>query len=286
MTEEEKKRLYKQLMKGSMHEDIVVIEDHERMPFLGEEYLTQYFYIGLCISGYSKGQYDYRDYCFRAGDICWLLPNHVLRHDETSKDYAVLSVFTSKAYYQKLNSQGRLPRHYYPFYITSLSLDPQQFELMLNGFRMVGMLAAWEHTQRDELICRMFDMLAVLGDEFIKQKAPVLRTTQKHCIQLFERFYTAIMQHYHESREVNYYARLLSLTPKYFATIIKETTGQSASQWINNYVMIQAKWMIQHEHHKTIQQIAHQLGFSEQASFSRFFKTHCGVAPTDYREKT
>ncbi|MCR4582352.1 MAG: helix-turn-helix domain-containing protein [Prevotella sp.] len=81
-----------------------------------------------------------------------------------------------------------------------------------------------------------------------------------------------------------FYARLLSLTPKYFATVIKQTTGLSATQWINNYVIVQAKWMLQHEHHKTVQQIAHQLGFSEQASFSRFFKLHNGVSPTEYRE--
>ncbi len=285
MTEKETRELYRQLMQGEMHDDIIVVEDHQRMPYLGEEYLTNYLYMGLCLSGYSKGQYDYQDYHFKAGDICWLLPNHVMRHDEVSDDYGVLSVFINLSYYQKLSSQGLLPRHYYPFSVTSISLNPQQFELMLNGYRMIGKLASFDHPLRDELICKMCDMLAILGDEFILQNSPAIKKTQKHFIQLFENFYTAILQHYRESREVAYYARLLSLTPKYFATAIKETTGQSASQWINNYVIIQAKWMLQHEHHKTMQQIASQLGFSEQASFSRFFKFHQGMSPTAFREK-
>jgi len=286
MTEKEKKELYRQIMEGNMQKDLIVVEDYQRMPFLGEEYLTQYLYMAICIRGYSKGQYDYRDYYFKAGDICWLLPNHVMRHDEASDDYAVLSIFINKSYYQKLNRLGGLPRHYYPFFVTSISLDPQQFDLMLNGFRMIGKLAEYEHVKRDDLICKMCDVLAILGDEFIMQKSPAVRKTQKHYIQLFENFYTNILQNYNKSREVSYYAHLQSLTPKYFATIIKQTTGQSASQWINSYVIVQAKWMLQHEHHKTVQQIASQLGFSEQTSFSRFFKFHNGMSPTEYRENT
>ncbi len=159
-------------------------------------------------------------------------------------------------------------------------------KLILDGYRMIGQLALYSHPLRDELICKMCDILSILCDDFIIQNNPVIKTTQKHCIQLFERFYGAIVQHYHESREVSYYAHMLSLTPKYFATVIKETTGQSASEWINKYVIIQAKWMLQHDHEKTVQQIANQLGFSEQASFSRFFKTHCYMSPTEYREQT
>ncbi len=285
MTEQEKITLYRQLMQGHMRQDIIVVEDDQRMPFLNEEYLTHYFYMGLCLRGSSKGQYDYHDYCFKAGDICWLLPNHVLRHDEATDDYTVLSVFINTSYYQKLSSKGLLPRHYYPFFVNSISLTPQQFDLMLGGYRMLGRLAAYDHPLRDELICKMCDVMALMGDEFIRQRHPYVGKTQKHFIQLFENFYSAVIQHHRESREVSFYARLESLTPKYFATAIKQTTGQSASQWINNYVIVQAKWMLQHEHHKTVQQIAHQLGFSEQASFSRFFKLHNGMSPTEYREQ-
>ncbi len=285
MTDMEKKELYKQLMQGKMEDDLIVVEDYERMPFLGVEYRTQYLYMGLCLSGWLKGQYDYQDYCFKAGDICWLLPNHVTRHDEASDDYGVLSVFVKTSYYKSLNNRGLLPRHYYPFFTNTIPLNPQQFDLMLQGYRMLGKLASFDHPQRDELVCKMCDVLAIIGDEFIKEKKPALVKTQKHFIQLFENFYTDIVTHYRQSREVSYYARLRSLTPKYFATAIKETTGQSASQWINNYVIVQAKWMLQHEHHKTVQQIAHQLGFSEQASFSRFFKFHNGITPTEYREQ-
>ncbi len=176
MTEKEIKELYRQLADGHMKEDIIVVEDNHRMPIFGEEYRTQYLYMGICVSGYSKGQYDYHDYYFKAGDICWLLPNHVMRHDEVSEDYSVLSVFINTAYYQKLSSSGSLPRHYYPFFVTSIPLNHEQFDLMVNGYRMIGKLARFNHPLRDEFICKMCDVLAILGDEFILQKAPDLHS--------------------------------------------------------------------------------------------------------------
>jgi AraC-like DNA-binding protein len=75
------------------------------------------------------------------------------------------------------------------------------------------------------------------------------------------------------------------LTPKYFATVIKRTTGIAASEWINRYVLIEAKWLLHHERGQSIQQIAYQLGFTEQASFSRFFKSYEGKTPKEYREQ-
>jgi len=36
----------------------------------------------------------------------------------------------------------------------------------------------------------------------------------------------------------------------------------------------------------TIQQISQYLGFSEQASFSRYFKANTGLSPTEYRDLT
>jgi len=283
MSEREKKEMYRRLMQGNMQEDIIVIEDYQRMPFMGEEYLTQYLYIGLCLSGYSKGQYDYKDYYFKAGDICWLLPDHVLRHDEASDDYGVLSVFINKSYFMKLNSQGRLPRHYYPFYVNTVSLNPEQLDLMLNSFRLLGKLAVYNHSQRDELICRMCDVIALVGDEAIMQRSLTVKNTQKTHLQIFERFYSDLTKCYCQNREVAFYAQQLSLSPKYFATVIKQITGQNASKWINHYVIVQAKWKLQHEHSKTVQQIAYQLGFSEQASFSRFFRDNTGMTPTAYR---
>jgi AraC-like DNA-binding protein len=78
---------------------------------------------------------------------------------------------------------------------------------------------------------------------------------------------------------------MFHLSPKYFSTLIKQETGISAGEWIDRYVTLQAKELITRCRNHTIQQIADDLGFCEQASFSRFFKKQTGMTPTEYRER-
>ncbi len=102
---------------------------------------------------------------------------------------------------------------------------------------------------------------------------------------MFNKFEEIIIQHHRESREVAFYARQLCLSPKYFASVIKELTGISATEWINRYVIVEAKWLLLHQRNKSIQQIANYLGFTEQSSFSRFFKRYEGVTPNAFRQQ-
>ncbi len=253
------------------------------MPCMDIEYHSQYFYIGICNSGYSCGMYDYRETNFRAGDMCWILPDHVLKHKYASDDYSVLSVFMSKSYFQHIKQIGVLGKFQYMINFTNISLDKESFDIIYNCFRLLGMMTRSKIPNRDEIIASIFQIISTVGDNYISKHVPPITQKQKLHDELFERFYDAITEHYRESREVAFYARLFCRTPKYFATTIKQTTGISATKWINHYVIIEAKWLLLHERQKSVQQIANYLGFSEQASFSRLFKKYVGTTPTEYR---
>ena len=150
---------------------------------------------------------------------------------------------------------------------------------------MMARLASLDHPERDEMLTTMCRIMAAMGDEFILQQHSEFSGNMQSHEVLFERFYQLIVHHYRESREVAFYADKLALTPKYFATVIKQTTGMTATEWINRYVLVEAKWLLRQDRQKSIQQIAYLLGFTEQASFSRFFKSYEGVSPTEYRAK-
>lgn len=270
-------------MEGRLEGGIAVVEA-DRAPVVGMEYYTQFFYIGLCLKGGNLGQYDYRDTDFHAGDICWIPPDHVLSHHYVSPDYTVLSLFITRDYFHRLRQMGVLAKYLYRSLMPILSLSPGEFDTMHATLRMIGLLAESDVPQRDELIAQQLRILSTLGTEYIRRHTTDLPQPLLLHDELFERFYEAIIHHHRQSREVKFYADLLALTPKYFATVIKRTTGLAASEWINRYVMVEAKWLLRTERQKSIQQIAHHLGFTEQASFSRFFKGYEGLSPRDFRE--
>jgi len=285
MTDEQKNEIYEQVMTGQLKQDIVVLENVHTVPVMDAEYHSQYFYIGLCKKGYTLGHYDYRDTEFCAGDICWILPDHVLSHNYVSDDYSVLSVFISKPFFTQLKQQGMLGKYQYMMSISCLALTPEAFEIMYTGFQLVGMLAAHQVSGSKEQLGALLHILTTFADDYIKLKVPEALKNYKTHDQLFGQFHDAITEHYRESREVAFYARLFCLSPKYFATVIKETTGIAASEWINRYVIVEAKWQLLHERQKSIQQISQEMGFSEQGSFSRLFKHLEGITPTAYRAK-
>jgi len=258
------------------------LEEVNSVPILNTEYHTHYYYIGMCLSGRTIGQYNYRETDFKAGDICWIMPDHIVSHQYVSDDYRVLSIYISKSLFQTFKEHGALGKFHYPMKTVILSLQPKQFDIMANGFKMMGKLAAVKHPQRDELLCSMCHIISSVCDEFICQQHPQFLQQQSSNEELFERFYEALVKDYRKSREVAYYANMFCLTPKYFASIIKNTTGIAASEWINRYVIVEAKWLLRTK--KSIQQIAMHLGFSEQASFSRFFKANIQMTPSEYRE--
>jgi len=266
-----------------LEQDIVVLEDVHGVPIMNTEYHTHYFYIGMCKSGRTLGQYNYQDTDFKAGDICWIMPGHVISHKYVSDDYSVLSVYISKSLFKIFKESGALGKFHYPIRTVILSLPPEQFQIMADSFRMLGRLAMLEHPQRESLLCDMCRIISTLGDEFISQQYHEIPVSQSQNEELFEHFYELVVKHYRESREVSFYARKLCLSPKYFATLIKKTTDIPATEWINRYVMTEAKWLLRTD--KSIQQIAHHLGFSEQSAFTRFFKSYAHITPSEFREQ-
>ncbi len=70
-----------------LEQDVVVLEEVNSVPILNTEYYTHYYYIGMCLSGRTIGEYNYRPTDFKAGDICWIMPDHVISHSYVSSDY-------------------------------------------------------------------------------------------------------------------------------------------------------------------------------------------------------
>ena len=79
-------------------------------------------------------------------------------------------------------------------------------------------------------------------------------------MKLFDRFYEAVAGHYRESHEVQFYANLFCVSPKYFSTVIRQATGATPSEWIARFVVVKAK-LLMRTTDLSMLRISQELGF-------------------------
>ncbi|MCT2560582.1 helix-turn-helix domain-containing protein [Chryseobacterium herbae] len=96
----------------------------------------------------------------------------------------------------------------------------------------------------------------------------------------FRKLITSQIQNLHSVKE---YADLLSVSPNHLNKTVKNTTGKTASEIINESLLMEAKALLSLPH-LSVSEIAFALGVEDVSYFSRFFKKHSGTSPSDYRK--
>ncbi len=81
---------------------------------------------------------------------------------------------------------------------------------------------------------------------------------------------------------VAYFADKCCYSPKYFGELVKTETGRTARDYINDRILSAAKKLLSDET-LSISQLSQRLGFEYPQHFVRFFKSHTGATPSEYR---
>ncbi|WP_426277513.1 helix-turn-helix domain-containing protein [Chryseobacterium sp. S-02] len=97
-------------------------------------------------------------------------------------------------------------------------------------------------------------------------------------------FLTDLAEHHLTERSVEFYAARQSITTRHLSSVVKTITGKSASQIIALIIINEAKVLL-NSSSKPVSEISSILGFSDQYSFSHFFKKHLGESPSQYRHQ-
>jgi AraC family transcriptional regulator, transcriptional activator of pobA len=85
-------------------------------------------------------------------------------------------------------------------------------------------------------------------------------------------------------KQVSEYAENLNISTYQLNAITKETLGKTASEVINEYIILESKRYLLATSN-LVNQIAHHLGYDDVSYFIRFFKKHTGYSPEAFRYK-
>ena len=122
--------------------------------------------------------------------------------------------------------------------------------------------------------CATVLLLHGVKNEILGKKFPHLSLSGDVCKWIENNFYNNI--------SVQSVATHFGYSSDYISTKVKEKTGMSAKNYITHCRMMSAKQILLCSD-LSIDEIAHQCGFSDSKAFFKAFKKHEGITPTQYR---
>ncbi|MBR5665795.1 MAG: AraC family transcriptional regulator [Bacteroidales bacterium] len=180
-----------------------------------------------------------------------------------------------------LNQDNKM--NYYALWLKRHHLTESDFFRVNHYYELIHECYSSHMEMRESVV---YIVLALLHDiNRILAKDGNQTVTLKREEQVYVDFMKLLMEDYDMlPRAITYYSDKLNLNANLFGTIVKKVSGLSPLNWINRVTMDTARSMLINGS-ASMSDIARKVGFTEQASFTRFFKKEEGMNPLDYRKK-
>ncbi len=165
-------------------------------------------------------------------------------------------------------------------------LSPEDLELVWKSVNFLKYIldAETEMTYKKEIVEHLFSV-------FCYQMAGIIANEDNSSMNQMSRreeivfvFLNDLANHHLNNRNVEFYAERQSITTRHLSSVVKAVTGKTASEIIALIVINEAKVHL-NSSKMPVSEISSVLGFSDQYSFSHFFKKHLGMSPSQYRQQ-
>ncbi len=264
----------------------ILLVDSLGNPEVPNDYIQTYFTHILCHGGGGRFRMDNKEWVIRKNDIVILLPNAKIHDLMFTPDFRGSFFLVSFDLMSKNNPDIGWGIKGYLFSKENpvVMLSEDAFERCLHNFQLLA--AKYQDTKhrfRKEIVNLQLQMFIMeMWNVFADKMEQQIKSNEKG--SLFQRFLQLAQLHCMEEREVEFYAGMLSITPKYLSEVCKKSSGKSASEWIQNYTTTRLILLLRNDQ-LTFTEIADSMKFSSQSFFSRYVKKALGVSPSEYRNR-
>jgi len=257
------------------------------LSFCGQDLILPNCYLILTHQGSTRLLYDMRETTLHANMAVLTLPGHIIHFIDRTEDLVFSRlVITPDMFNEMLNmafTHDVKKFHSKPGY----SMTDEQVDRLMKILELLE--AITQHDEKDLPHRRLLILTQLtVGYEFLNYYRSAYDRHQPDSshAELLNRFCDLVVAHFRESREVQFYADKLHLHPYHFTRVIREASGGiSPADWIEQYVITQAKRMIEAQPNHSLKEIGYQLGFPDPTSFYRYFKHATGMTAKEYREQ-
>ena len=268
--------------------DFFITEEKQLLELSAFPYRSAGYIIGICTSGTAQVEVNLQNYQAKSGAMLLATPFHILRIYESSADFLCRFLVFSKSFLSENKASSHFLELFSFFKTTStpvIYLDQPDVKLMLDIFVSIQNKLQNEAQLYREELCRsiLTTLLYEIASVYEHQNL-ISQSKQTRKQELNMQFQNQVFMHYKEHRNVQFYADALFVSPKHLTETIKEVTGKTAGEWIDDAVILEAKVLLRN-YDMSVAQVAEEISFPDQSSFGKYFKKATGLSPSEYRVK-
>ena len=163
-----------------------------------------------------------------------------------------------------------------------LTLSPENAAMVEGRLREMINYQNSTNVYKDKLL-RMLYAVFLVDLQNVQESGIVNRRFSPRVEEIFIGFNRLLQQHFVEHHDVGFYANELCVTNDYLSRIVKNVSGRTVIDYINQMLLIEASYLLRSTS-LSISQISERLHFAEPASFTHFFSRHKGLSPREFRD--
>lgn len=240
----------------------------------------------FCVSGKAEVQVNLKKYTLESGTMALHVPENIIQIN-SCENLIVYPFIISSAFIQKLHIETKDLINLYMAAKTVpvFSLQYADIHILEKYYYLMESILQSETGYKDNMtiglttsfLYKVYDILV----RKLKEKEYV-RKVPERCETVFEDFIKVLNLFHGTEHSLSFFAQRLNFTPNYLSSRVKEYSGRTATEWIEESVILEAKTMLKHTD-LTIQEIAYKLNFPTQTFFGKYFKRITGLSPKQYR---
>ena len=240
----------------------------------------------FCVSGEAEVQINLKKYVLKSGTIALHVPENIIQI-KSSDDLIIYPFIISSEYIQKIHFETKDLINLY-MAAKTLPVFPLEYSDIHILEKYYYLLESIMQTYTDykskitigivtSFLYKIFEVLVnKLKENEYKRKIP------ERCEIVFDDFIKEVNLFNGTEHSLSFFANRLNLTPNYLSARVKEYSGRTAMEWIEDSVILEAKTMLKHTD-LSIQEIAYKLNFPTQTFFGKYFKRVTGMSPKQYK---
>lgn len=265
--------------------ELIVLEDFisnlkrtiDHNPF--QAHRLSFFIILIITDGKVHHSIDFDTHDLCAGDVMVISKGQIHAFDENSQYKGYMLIFTED-FMQKYIANSTIAQinHLYNYFLGQKKINNPDLNQTL-----IHSLQAEIQSYSPSLPNIAGALLSIYLLKINNTNVSSIISADNKKLDDFNHFKILVEKNFSQTRDAKVYAGKMSISYKYLNEMCKEIMKTTAKAFIDDYVILESKRMLVTTP-LSIKEIAFSIGFDELTNFTKFFKKHTKVTPSQFRE--